>query len=269
MRKILSIKKVGHTGTLDPQATGVLPVCIGKGTKVSDMLTATDKEYIARVRLGLTTDTEDIWGEVLSEANASAVTEEEIKNAADAFVGEIEQIPPMYSAVKVGGKKLYEYARKGVEVERKSRIVSISEIEIFDFCKNEFSMRVACSKGTYIRTLCADIGKALGTGAVMSGLVRTKSGGFTVENAKTLDEIRAIVENGGAESLLVPIDEIFAALPKITLDGERTKQMLNGMFLKTDLADGEYRVYGSVGFICVGGAENGILKTVKNFYSGN
>lgn len=269
MRKILGIKKIGHTGTLDPQATGVLPICIGKGTKVSDMLTASDKEYVARVRLGLTTDTEDIWGGVLSETDASNVSEADVKRAAEAFLGEIEQIPPMYSAVKVGGKKLYEYARRGVEVERKSRKVNIKEIEIFGFSGNEFSMRVACSKGTYIRTLCADIGKALGTGAVMSGLVRTKSGGFSIESAKTLDEIRTIAESGGAESLVVPIDEIFSSLPKITLDGDRTKKMLNGMFLQTNLADGQYRVYGSVGFICIGRAENGILKVVKNFYSGN
>lgn len=268
MRKILGIKKIGHTGTLDPQATGVLPVCIGKGTKVSDMLTCSDKEYIARVRLGVTTSTEDIWGEVLSKTDATGVSEDDVRRVASEFVGEISQLPPMYSAVKVGGKKLYEYARKGVEVERKSRTVQIKEIEIFDFEPCSFSMRVACSKGTYIRTLCADIGKKLVTGAVMSDLVRTKSGGFSINDAKTLDEIRSVAESGRADSLLVPVDKIFASLPEITVDARRTAQILNGMFLETNLSDGEYRVYGSVGFLCVGRVENGKLKIVKNFYSG-
>ncbi len=270
MRKILGTKKVGHTGTLDPQATGVLPVCVGKGTKVSDMLTCSDKEYIARVRLGVTYDTEDVWGELIEQADCSHIGKKYVKAAASAFIGEIEQTPPMYSAVKINGKKLYEYARSGVEVERKSRTVTVYGIEITDFQNNEFSMRVSCSKGTYIRTLCADIGKALGVGAAMCGLVRTKSAMFTLNHAKTLDEIRAIAENGGAGSLIIPVDAVFAHLPSARLDGKRTEQLLNGMFLNTDLPDGQYRVYGSRGeFLCVGRVHEGLLKIVKNFYAGD
>ena len=270
MRKILGTKKVGHTGTLDPQATGVLPICVGKGTKVSDMLTCSDKEYIAKVKLGITTDTEDIWGEVLSETDCSHITEDAVKTAASGFIGEISQTPPMYSAVKINGKKLYEYARSGVEVERKSRTVTIKDIEISDFENGEFSMRVACSKGTYIRTLCADIGKALGVGACMTALVRTKSAMFTLDEAKTLDEIREIAEKGGKESLIIPTDAVFSDLNEIRLDAKRTQQILNGMFLNTDMPDGQYRVYGNGGdFLCVGKVADGILKIVKNFYAGN
>ena len=270
MRKILGTKKVGHTGTLDPQATGVLPICVGKGTKVSDMLMCSDKEYIARVRLGITTDTQDIWGEVLTESDCSHITEDMVIDAAKKFVGEISQTPPMYSAVKIGGKKLYEYARSGIEVERKSRTVTIHSIGISDFENGEFSMRVSCSKGTYIRTLCADIGESLGVGATMTALVRTKSAMFDLSNAKTLDEIRAIAEGGDIKNLIIPTDAVFANLPEIHLDQKRTAQILNGMFLETDLADGQYRVYGSQGdFLCVGKVENNILKIVKNFYAGN
>ena len=270
MRKILGTKKVGHTGTLDPQATGVLPICVGKGTKVSDMLTCSDKEYIARVRLGITTDTEDIWGEVLTKTDCSHITEDMVGDAAKKFVGEISQTPPMYSAVKVGGKKLYEYARSGIEIERKSRTVTIHSIDISDFENGEFSMRVSCSKGTYIRTLCADIGNTLGVGATMTALVRTKSAMFNLDSAKTLDEIRAIAENDDVKSLIIPTDAVFADLPEIHLDGKRTAQILNGMFLNVNFADDQYRVYGSEGdFLCVGNVENGILKIVKNFYAGN
>lgn len=270
MRKILGTKKVGHTGTLDPQATGVLPICVGKGTKVSDMLTNSDKEYIAEVTLGLTTDTEDIWGDVLQNNDATHITEAMVKTAAEKFIGKISQIPPMYSAVKIGGKKLYEYARSGVEVERKSRIVTIKEIEILNFKDGKFNMRVACSKGTYIRTLCSDMGKELGVGACMSGLVRTKSSVFTLDNAKTLDELKKEAEDGNIESNIIPVDKLFSHLPKVNLDSERTEKILHGMFLSVELSNGEYRVYGNSGdFICIAKVNDGILKIVKNFYAGN
>ncbi len=270
MRKILGTKKVGHTGTLDPQATGVLPICIGKGTKVSDMLMFSDKEYIARVRLGITTDTQDIWGEVLTETDCLHITEDNVRDTARKFVGKISQTPPMYSAVKIGGKKLYEYARSGIEIERKSRIVTINSISISDFENGEFSMRVSCSKGTYIRTLCADIGDALGVGATMTALIRTKSAMFELSDAKTLDEIRGIAENGNIESLIIPTDAVFSDFPELRLDEKRTAQILNGMFLNLGTSDGQYRVYGNAGdFLCVGKSENGILKIVKNFYAGN
>lgn len=269
MRKILGTKKVGHTGTLDPEATGVLPICIGKGTKVSDMLTNSDKEYVARVTLGKITDTEDIWGEVIEENDASHITEEMVKDAVKKFIGEIEQIPPMYSAIKINGKKLYEYARKGIEVERKSRIVTIKDIDVFGFKDGSFNMRVACSKGTYIRTLCHDLGASLGVGACMSELTRTKSSVFTIENALTLDQIKEKAEAGKVKDIIVPVDALFSDLEKIVLTEDYTAKILNGMFLNVKLPDGKYRVYGFDGaFVCVGQILDGTLKIVKNFYAG-
>lgn len=268
MRKILGTKKVGHTGTLDPQATGVLPVCVGKGTKVSDMLTNSDKEYLAEVTLGVTTNTDDIWGEVIGKKDASHITEDMILAACEKFIGEIKQIPPMYSAIKINGKKLYEYARKGVEVERKERIVTVKSITVESISENKFVMRVACSKGTYIRSLCKDIGEFLGVGACMSALVRTKSSVFTLESAKTLDEIKEIVQNGSPGDLIIPVDSLFEELGEIVLTPENTAKILNGMFLPTDHCNGEYRVYSNNRkFICIGRVENGILKIVKNFYA--
>ncbi len=268
MRKVLGTKKVGHTGTLDPQATGVLPVCVGKGTKVSDMLTNSDKEYVARVRLGTTTDTEDIWGEVLTSADCSHITLDMVKNVASEFTGEIEQIPPMYSAVKIDGKKLYEYARSGTQVERKSRKVTIHSIDIEGFDSGEFTMRVSCSKGTYIRTLCADIGEKLGVGACMSGLIRTRSSVFTLDMARAIDEVKEIASKGEVGGLIIPVDALFTELPEIRLNDDYTAKILNGMFLSVPHGEGEYRVYSAKGeFICVGKVEDGLLKIVKNFYA--
>ncbi len=268
MRKILGTKKVGHTGTLDPQATGVLPVCVGKGTKVSDMLTNSDKEYVARVTLGITTDTEDIWGEVIEKKDCSHITSDMICRVCESFVGEIEQVPPMYSAVKIGGKKLYEYARSGVEIERKSRKVTIHKITVEDFADGEFTMRVSCSKGTYIRTLCSDIGKKLGVGACMSALIRTKSSVFTLDMAKTIDEVRQVADSGEVEGLIIPVDELFKEFNEIRLDADRTAKILNGMFLNVPHPDGEYRVYSNKSeFICIGRVLDNTLRIVKNFYA--
>lgn len=267
MRKILGTKKVGHTGTLDPQATGVLPICVGKGTKASDMLLNSDKEYVARVRLGTTTDTEDIWGEVLNTTDCSHITYDMVCSATKDFVGEIEQLPPMYSAVKIGGKKLYEYARSGVEVERKSRKVIIHNIAVENFSEGEFTLRVSCSKGTYIRTLCADIGKKLGVGACMSGLIRTKSSVFTLDMAKTIDEVKELASEGNIQKHIISVDALFAELPEIHLNDDYTAKILNGMFLSIPYPKGKYRVYSAKGeFICIGKAEGGLLKIVKNFY---
>lgn len=269
MRKILNTKKIGHTGTLDPQATGVLPICIGKGTKVSDMLTNSDKEYIARVRLGETYDTEDVWGELISKTPCTHITKEQITDAANSFIGEIDQVPPMYSAVKINGKKLYEYARSGVEIERKSRKVTIRKISVEDFCDNEFTMRVSCSKGTYIRTLCSDIGKKLGVGAAMCALERTRSSVFTVEDALTLDRIKEYVQEGKALSITTPVDKLFEDYDKVSLNSRDTAGILNGMFLKVSLPDGKYRVYSDKNeFLCIAQATDNVLKTVKNFYAG-
>ena len=178
VRGILSYRKVGHTGTLDPEATGVLPICIGKGTKVSDMLMNSDKEYVAEVKLGVVTDTQDIFGEVIATSDASCVTLQNVEDAIRHFTGDIRQIPPMYSAIKINGQKMYDLARKGIEVERKPRNITVYSIELLNFEGDVFKIKVKCSKGTYIRTLCHDIGEYLGCGACMLSLRRTQSSAF-------------------------------------------------------------------------------------------
>lgn len=233
VRRALGIKKVGHTGTLDPDVTGVLPICIGKGTKVSGILTDSSKKYEATVKLGFKTDTQDITGKLLAKSDKKAVTSE-ILSAVTSFVGEIEQIPPMYSAVKVNGRKLYELARKGIEVERKPRKITIHSIEVSDVNehKQTFKMEVFCSKGTYIRTLCNDIGEKLGTYAVMESLVRTKSSIFTIDNSITLDELAQYAQNGTIESCLTPIDAVFFSYKSLTVEDDDDFRVRNGNYLK-------------------------------------
>ena len=194
LRGILHQKKIGHTGTLDPDATGVLPICVGRATKVCDVLTDRDKVYEAEVALGITTDTLDTSGEVLTRQPVE-VTRDQLIDVLNRFKGEITQIPPMYSAVKVNGKKLYEYAREGKTVERKQRRVTVYDIELLEESIPTFKIRVKCSKGTYIRTLCDDIGRELGCGAAMSGLVRTAVGRFTIDQALTLPQIEESIRN--------------------------------------------------------------------------
>lgn len=236
LRGILRMKKIGHTGTLDPDATGVLPVCIGKATKVCDLLTDKDKTYVAQVKLGITTDTLDLTGKVLSKKDVS-VTEERIMEVASSFVGEIEQIPPMYSAIKVNGKKLYELARQGKEVERKPRKVTIHDLKIVDISleDNEFTMEVSCSKGTYIRTLCQDIGEKLGCGASMKNLVRTKVGRFILEEGYTLEEIQHMVEEEKLEQVLLPIADVFDQLRNCNVSEQGMKFLKNGNKIKASL----------------------------------
>ena len=187
MRGICRQKKVGHTGTLDPDATGVLPVCLGSGTKLCDMLAERDKEYVAELLLGVSTDTQDVSGTVLSERDVEA-SEEQVREAVMSFLGPYDQVPPMYSALKVNGKKLYELAREGKEIERKARRVEILELEILDVALPVVKMRVVCTKGTYIRTLCADIGEKLGCGGTMKSLQRTRVGRYRLEDALTLGD---------------------------------------------------------------------------------
>lgn len=229
LRGILHMKKIGHTGTLDPDATGVLPVCIGKATKVCGLLTDKDKTYRAVVKLGVTTNTEDMTGEILSHHPVS-VTKEQIEMAVSKFVGEIEQIPPMYSAIKINGKKLYELARQGKEVERKPRKVTIHEMKVLsmDFSEDEFTMEVSCSKGTYIRTLCKDIGEFLGCGAAMKTLVRTRVSEFYLEQALTLGQIEQAVIEGKIQDYLVPIDAMFSDLKDCVVSDEALRLLLNG-----------------------------------------
>ena len=227
MRGICGQKKIGHTGTLDPQATGVLPVCLGSATKLCDMLTDKDKEYVAELLLGQSTDTQDVTGQILSEAPVN-VSEDEVRSAVMSFVGDYNQIPPMYSALKVNGKKLYELAREGKEVERKARPVSILEIEILDIKLPVVKMRVACSKGTYIRTLCADIGEKLGCGGTMKSLVRTRVGSFSLDNAVTLGQLQAFKDNGEIEKAVLPVDCCFGECPALHVQEQWRKLLENG-----------------------------------------
>ncbi len=227
MRGILKQKKIGHTGTLDPQAEGVLPVCLGNATRLCDMLTDKNKEYVAVMRLGMTTDTQDIFGEVLSEKEI--VTDWlEIESAIMSFRGKYEQIPPMYSALKVNGKKLYEIARQGLEVERKPRNVEILEIEILDKKMPDITFRVVCSKGTYIRTLCDDIGKKLGCGATMAALRRTRVGQFAYDQAITLQELEQVRDKDELTKVIIPVDTMFSQLKAVHVKGTYMKLLLNG-----------------------------------------
>ena len=227
MRGICKQKKIGHTGTLDPDATGVLPLCLGTGTKLCDMLTERDKEYVTELLLGVTTDTQDVTGTVLSE-HAVEATEEEVRSAVMSFVGKYDQVPPMYSALKVGGKKLYELAREGKEVERKARRVEILEIEIMEIKLPVVKMRVHCSKGTYIRTLCADAGDKLGCGGTMKSLVRTKVGRYELSQAHTLSELEAIRDGAGLESVLIPTESAFMEHRRLRVMPEAEKMLRNG-----------------------------------------
>ena len=208
MRGICGQKKIGHTGTLDPAATGVLPVCLGNATKLCDMLADKDKEYVAELLLGMETDTQDTTGTVVAEHEVK-VTGQEVQEAVMSFLGEYDQTPPMYSALKVNGKKLYELARAGKEVERKPRKVFIHEIEILEMALPSVRFRVVCSKGTYIRTLCADIGEKLSCGGTMKRLERTRVGTFELKDAVTLEELQSLKDSGELEKVIFPVDHVF------------------------------------------------------------
>ena len=259
LRGIVKQKKIGHTGTLDPDATGVLPVCLGSATKLCDMLTDKEKEYIAKVQLGVTTDTQDMTGTVLSEKKVN-VTENQVREMIQSFVGPYEQIPPMYSALKVNGKKLYELAREGKEVERKARPVTIHYIEIQDMSLPQITIKVGCSKGTYIRTLCHDLGEKLGCGAAMASLERTRSGQFSLDTAITLAELEEKLKNSGEDkekalqTLVIPVDKMFSEYQELRLLPQWEKLIQNGNsfeeknlkkeFLENDRVDkSQYRVY--------------------------
>lgn len=254
MRGICRQKKIGHTGTLDPNAEGVLPVCLGNATKLCDMLTDRSKEYIAELTLGITTDTQDIWGQVLTDSGEKwrELSGEEIERTVASFQGKGQQIPPMYSALKVNGKRLYELARAGTVIERKPREIEIEEIELLppEGCPETmahravcFSMlprlriRVACSKGTYIRTICHDIGEKLGCGAAMSFLLRTRVGSFRLEESHTLSEIEEIRDSGGLESVLIPVDECFREYPAAVVREEAVRFLKNGNELRLSMAE--------------------------------
>lgn len=237
LRGITRQKKIGHTGTLDPDATGVLPVCLGNATKLCDLLTDKDKEYETVLLLGKVTDTQDITGKVLQEADV-LVTEEQVREVVNSFVGPIEQIPPMYSALKVNGKKLYELAREGKVIERKPRPITIHDITILNIkltedC-HEIRMRVNCSKGTYIRTLCHDIGEKLGCGGCMKSLVRTKVSQFLLADAITLDEVQKLQQEDKLIDLVIPVADMFPQYPKVYVNEEGNRFLANGNPLKLD-----------------------------------
>lgn len=255
LRKIAGQKKIGHTGTLDPDATGVLPVCLGRATKVCDLLTDHDKTYEAVLLLGKTTDTQDISGEILKEQPTDHLNEAEVTKVIENFKGTYDQIPPMYSALKVNGKKLYELAREGKTVERKSRKVTIYQIHIKKIQLPRVRMEVTCSKGTYIRTLCHDIGNRLGTGGCMEELTRTKVGRFELKDSLKLEELRDLAQNGRLEDALIPLDQMFSELQSVVPAEEYISKAYNGNdFFKNQLSeDGKFcsgekvRVYDAQG----------------------
>lgn len=254
LRRILGQKKIGHTGTLDPDAVGVLPVCLGVGTRLCDMLTEENKEYVAELRFGVTTDTQDMSGTVLSR-QAVTVTEKQAAEIADSFLGDYEQVPPMYSALKVNGRKLYELAREGLEVERKARCVRIEELEILHMELPVIRLRVVCSKGTYIRTLCDDIGKKAGCGAAMASLKRTRVGRFCADDALTLSDVEDMVKADRLEEFIVRVEEMFPALQSVKIWDDYQKQLENGNCLALKMTCGlkalndseQVRVYNAQG----------------------
>ena len=241
LRKIAGQKKIGHTGTLDPDATGVLPVCLGRATKLCDLLTDRDKTYEAVLLLGKTTDTQDISGAILKEQPTDHLNEAEVTKVIESFKGTYDQIPPMYSALKVNGKKLYELAREGKTVERKSRKVTIYQIHIKEIQLPRVRMEVTCSKGTYIRTLCHDIGNLLGTGGCMEELIRTRSGNFTWEDSMTLAEVEEAVKDGTIEDRVIRIGQVLKDYPEIFCTREGDRLLENGNALAERFVRGEHK----------------------------
>jgi len=268
VRRLTGIRRVGHTGTLDPNATGVLPICIGNATKAAEYITDGNKVYRAQMILGSSTTTQDSSGEVI-ESRSVDVRESQIVNAINSFVGTIEQIPPMYSAIKINGKKLYELARAGQEIERKSRKIDIIGIDILsiDIDKGIVVMDVACSKGTYIRTLCNDIGEKLGCFAHMGDLQRRKSGRFDIEHSYTIEKLAELAQNGLLNDVLIKPDDVFAEYMRVDVSDEAEKKVKNGVALEHSGECGLYRVYGAGGeFLCISEAKDEILKMIKSFW---
>lgn len=229
IRGLTGQRKAGHTGTLDPNATGVLPVLLGSATKAQDLIPNHDKEYIAEFLLGVTTDTLDIWGKELTRAEPD-VSREQVEAALPSFTGEIEQLPPMFSAVQKNGQRLYDLARKGIEVERETRRVTVYSLKLlgFNMEAQRGTLSVSCSKGTYVRTLIDDIGKSLGTGAVMTNLRRTKACGFSLESCLTLDKLKMLKEEGKIAQALMPVESLFMSFPELGVSPNQAKRFSNG-----------------------------------------
>lgn len=266
LKGVLHERRIGHSGTLDPMATGLLVVFVGRATRAVEFAETHTKRYLAGLRLGMCTDTQDIWGKLL-ESSPLDISETALFSALESFRGEISQIPPMYSAIKVNGQKLYDIARRGGEVERKPRLVTISRLKLLGREGDDWLLDVCCSKGTYVRTLCSDIGSSLGCGGCMSSLRRIEAGDFTVDKAHTLAQIQQAAEEGRAESLLLPVDSLFREYPSCTADPAKERKLRCGNSVRCTEADGKYRVYSENGeFLLLGQVSHGELKTIKSFF---
>ena len=265
LRGLLRERRIGHAGTLDPMATGVLPVFVGRATRAVEFAAEREKEYLAGLRLGVVTDTQDTTGTVL-ETHPVCADRPQVEAVLARFRGEITQIPPMYSAIKREGKKLYELARRGQEVERQPRPITIEALDLLDqVSPTEYTLRVRCSKGTYVRTLCHDIGQALGCGGALFSLRRTHSSGYFLDLAVTMDQVSA---HPAPQQLLLPVDRYFSRYPALTLrHGTAEKKLRNGNRLTLEGQDGVYRVYSRGGdFLALSRLEQGVLTTIKSFF---
>ena len=270
LRGVLHERRIGHSGTLDPMATGLLVVFVGRATRAVEFAESQNKRYLAGLRLGLETDTQDTSGSAVGGAPRE-VTAAELETALAAFRGEIQQIPPMYSAIKLQGKKLYEIARRGGEVERKPRTITIHSLRLAGRAGEDFLLEIHCSKGTYVRTLCHDLGQALGCGGCMSSLRRLSVGEFQLEQAYSLEQVQAAAERGEAEDLLLPVDSLFRAAAALTVDARQERRIRCGNAMELpELPNGDYRCYSQAGdFLALGRAENGRLHTIKSFFEVN
>ena len=263
LRRVFNTRRIGHGGTLDPMATGVLPVFVGRATRGVEFFEHAEKTYETVLRLGLTTDTEDISGTVLSEQDAF-VTGEELEAVLQKFRGEIMQVPPMYSALKINGQKLVDLARKGKEVERQPRPITIHELTLLGMEADGIHLRVRCSKGTYIRTLCKDIGEALGCGGCMAALRRVTAGEYTIEESVPL---QTLLETEDPEQYLRPVDSMFRNYPAVTLTEKQELRCRNGNSFSIQLEDGTYRAYGKDGeFLMLAKVDGGVMSTIKSFW---
>ena len=264
LRGVFHTRRIGHGGTLDPMATGVLPVFVGRATRGVEFFEHAEKTYETTLRLGLTTDTEDITGTILEEKPV-CVTETQVLSVLEQFKGEIQQIPPMYSAIKMNGQKLVDLARKGKEVERKPRTITIFALDFLGMTGNDVRLRVHCSKGTYIRTLCKDIGETLGCGGCMAALRRTSAGNYTEAEAIPLSKM---VDCENPEAFLRSVDTLFAEHPAVTLTEKQALRTRNGNSFSIDLADGTYRAYDEAGeFLMLAKVDGGIMSTIKSFFN--
>ena len=263
LRGVLHTKRIGHGGTLDPMATGVLPVFVGRATRAVEFFEHAEKTYETLLKPGIATDTEDITGTILTQQDAF-VTGAMLEEVLPRFRGEILQVPPMYSALKVNGQKLYDLARKGKQVQRQPRPVTVHELKVLGMEADGIRLRVRCSKGTYIRTLCKDMGQALGCGGCMAALRRVAAGSYTIEQAVPLQEL---IESDDPGKYLLPVDSMFAEHPAVTLTENQEKRCRNGNSFSLAVADGTYRAYSKNGeFLMLAKAESGIMSTVKSFF---